>query len=95
MASIRTEREGSDNALTNVVWNCGTKARNAGPPLVNMSPNVWTIAIFTGEGLRSPTIRSNGPVNLTRNGPARYVLAVIEISSPRPAAAVSRTVGSP
>ena len=76
IASTRTCLDGSDNAFTNVVWNCGTKARNAGPPLIRTRPNVCKIATFTFDGFRSPTIRNNGPVIFTINGPAKYFAEV-------------------
>mmetsp|Transcript_25258 Transcript_25258/g.35423 ORF Transcript_25258/g.35423 Transcript_25258/m.35423 type:complete len:280 (+) Transcript_25258:411-1250(+) len=95
IASTRTCREGSERALTNVVWNCGTNARSAGPPFTKTRPRVRKIAIFTADGLRSPTIRNKGPVILTMRGPARYLLAVKSMSSPKPAADASRIVALP
>mmetsp|Transcript_11762 Transcript_11762/g.16635 ORF Transcript_11762/g.16635 Transcript_11762/m.16635 type:complete len:209 (-) Transcript_11762:2793-3419(-) len=95
IASRRTCREGSERALTNVVWNCGTNARSAGPPFTRTRPKVRKIAILTADGLRSPTIRNSGPVIFIMRGPARYLLAVRSMSSPKPAADASRIVALP
>mmetsp|Transcript_13856 Transcript_13856/g.20286 ORF Transcript_13856/g.20286 Transcript_13856/m.20286 type:complete len:248 (-) Transcript_13856:326-1069(-) len=95
MASKRTCLEGSESALRKVVWNCGTNARSAGPPFDKMSPKVLMMAIFTAAGFLSPTIRSSGPVTLIMNGPARNLVDVMDINSPRPAAAASRVSWSP
>mmetsp|Transcript_29636 Transcript_29636/g.43710 ORF Transcript_29636/g.43710 Transcript_29636/m.43710 type:complete len:300 (-) Transcript_29636:1822-2721(-) len=95
IASSRTCRDESANALTKVVWNCGTNARSAGPPLFRTIPSVFKIAIFTSDGLRSPTIRSSGPTIFTTSLPAKYLLDVRAINSPRPDAETSRMLGLP
>ena len=94
MASNLTSLDWSDSALTNVVWNWGTKAFRRGPPFKRIKPKVSMIATLTEDGLRSPTILSKGPVILIAKGP-KNSLDVSLISSPRLAAAFSLADESP